>query len=85
MRGCGDSEATRADAWDLTLQLIISRLCRVCCVGTTGILRSGFSLHPVFPMAAADRLLIFLLINQNNFEERKKKGGGVSFPIHSSP
>lgn len=76
-----DRQVSSAVAWDLTLQLIISSLCRMWCVGTTGILGSGFTLHPVFPMAAADRLLIFLLINQNNFEE-KIRG---SFPIHSSP
>lgn len=76
-----DRQVSSAVAWDLTLQLIISSLCRMWCVGTTGILGSAFTLHPVFPMAAADRLLIFLLINQNNFEE-KIRG---SFPIHSSP
>ena len=37
-----------------------------------GILESGFTLHPVFPIAATGRLLIFLLINQNNFGEKNE-------------
>lgn len=44
-----------------------------------GILESGFTLHPAFPIAATGRLLIFLLINQNNFEEKNMRL--ISYPF----